>query len=440
MAAMKNRLRSAVLTAVAVTTIGGLVTAQQFDSNQKSRAKQMLDAIKLKIQNTYYDPTFHGIDLNAKFKEADQKLDGATSQAFAYAVIAQTLLDFNDSHLFFIPPECPNKYEYGWSFGMVGDKCFVNAVKPGSDAERQGLKAGDQILQIENLTPTRDSLWKIQYLYYALGPRASLRAVVQSPGGQPREVSFKAQITKKPEVQEISLEFLQQFFDDEARETTVDASRTARVGDVAIWKLESFEIDPGVAERTFDSATKGAAGLVIDLRGDAGGLVVTLQRIVSRLFAKDVSIATVKSRKSSKPLTASARKPVFGGKLVVIVDQGSASAAEVFARTIQLEERGKVIGDQSAGAVMQAEPFQDVLEGLEGFIPYGASITDADLIIKDGKSLEHVGVTPDELTLITGQDVAAGNDPVLAHAVELAGGALDSAAAGKLFPVRWKKS
>jgi C-terminal processing protease CtpA/Prc len=98
-----------------------------------------------------------------------------------------------------------------------------------------------------------------------------------------------------------------------------------------------------------------------------------------------------------------------------------------------------VIGDQSAGAVMQAEQFQNGLEGLEGVIVYGASITNADLIMKDGKSLERAGVVPDEKLLITSEDLAAGRDPVLAKAVALAGGQLDPVAAGKLFPIEWKK-
>ena len=68
-------------------------------------------------------------------------------------------------------------------------------------------------------------------------------------------------------------------------------------------------------------------------------------------------------------------------------------------------------------------------------IPYGASITDADFIMADGKSLEQVGVTPDELVLPTGADLAARRDPVLARAVELAGTYISPAKAGALFPL-----
>jgi len=76
--------------------------------------------------------------------------------------------------------------------------------------------------------------------------------------------------------------------------------------------------------------------------------------------------------------------------------------------------------------------------GLDVVIFYGASITVSDLIMPDGKSLEKVGVTPDEVRLPTAQDLAAGRDTVLSYAASLFGVTLDPVEAGKLFPIEIK--
>jgi len=68
---------------------------------------------------------------------------------------------------------------------------------------------------------------------------------------------------------------------------------------------------------------------------------------------------------------------------------------------------------------------------------FGASVTEWDLIMKDGKSLERNGVTPDQLILPTAQDLASGRDPVLAQAAGILGVTMTPETAGKAFPFEW---
>lgn len=86
---------------------------------------------------------------------------------------------------------------------------------------------------------------------------------------------------------------------------------------------------------------------------------------------------------------------------------------------------------------MEAKSYRESL-GADTKIFFGFSITDADLIMADGKSLEHTGVTPDEIVLPTAKDLAAGRDPAMARAAELAGLPMTTVAAGKLFPFEWQ--
>ncbi|MCC7017917.1 MAG: hypothetical protein IT564_12010 [Rhodospirillales bacterium] len=156
-----------------------------------------------------------------------------------------------------------------------------------------------------------------------------------------------------------------------------------------------------------------------------------------------MKIADLKTRKSSKASVAKKRKTPFKGQIVILVDSESASAAEVLARVLQIEKRGIVVGDRTSGAVMVGAMMMDAIELPSGseelrLIPYGFSVTVADMIMTDGKSLERVGVTPDELLLPSPADLAAGRDPVLSRAISLLGGTLDPVAAGKVFPIEWK--
>ncbi len=181
--------------------------------------------------------------------------------------------------------------------------------------------------------------------------------------------------------------------------------------------------------------------LVIDLRGNGGGYADTMSRLVSHFFDREVKIADLKGRKEMKPQIAKKRggsDAPFSGQLIVLVDSGSASASELFARVMQLEKRAVVIGDDTAGAVMISKQF-DHQTGVENVLYFGASVTIADLIMADGKSLERGGVHPDEVIHPTAADVAASRDVALARAAEIAGVQLTPEKAGSLFPIDWKR-
>ena len=97
-----------------------------------------------------------------------------------------------------------------------------------------------------------------------------------------------------------------------------------------------------------------------------------------------------------------------------------------------------MIGDRTSGAVMQSESYEHQI-GADTVIFYAASITDADVIMTDGKSLEGVGVMPDEIVLPSSSDLLHGRDPALSRAAAIAGATLDAEKAGALFPIEWRK-
>lgn len=404
----------------------------------RERGRQMLGTLKDDIKKNYYDPTFRGVDLDARFKQADEKIKQSDSLGQILAIIAQVLVDFDDSHTFFLPPQRPTRVDYGWQMLVVGDKCYVSAVRPGSDAEAKGLKFGDEVWSIDGYAPTRDTLWKMKYFYYSLRPRSGMRVVIHKPDGREQELDVQARVHQGARVVDV-LTNLDNFTREAENESHLRRQRFAEMGpDLLIWKMPEFAMTDETLDGAMDKARKRKA-LILDLRGNPGGLVDNLQRLASYFFDHEVKIADLKARKEQKPIVTKPRgERVFKGQLAVLVDSESASAAELFARLIQLEKRGVVLGDRTAGAVMLSKTY-DHEQGTDVIALFGASITFADVIMADGKSLEHVGVTPDELLLLTPQDMAAQRDPVLVQAAARLGFTLDPAKAGTLFPIEWRK-
>jgi len=181
--------------------------------------------------------------------------------------------------------------------------------------------------------------------------------------------------------------------------------------------------------------------VVLDLRGNPGGNAESMRRFIGGFFDHDVKIADLKGREEMKPEIAKTRgKRAFDGKLITLVDSESTSAAEIFARVIELEKRGVVLGDRSGGAVMESKYFVHAVQ-LDpiNVSQYGAMITVADVVMSDGKSLEGSGIVPDERIVPAPEDIAAGRDPVLSRAAALAGVSMTPEEAGKIFPFEWPK-
>jgi C-terminal processing protease CtpA/Prc len=420
-------------------TMGALYVAQaQTISLERERGRIILSTIKKDIKDNYYDPTFRGVDLDARFKSADEKIKSASSNGQIFRIIAAALDALNDSHTFMIPPERSARTDYGWQMQMIGSKPFIIAVKPGSDAEAQGIKIGDEIYSIDGYEPTRDNLWKMQYVYYGLEPRSAVQLVVIGKDGQQREVLVKSKVSQGKPLKDLFYDMFDLIRESE-RASRLYRQRSAEVGqDLFIWKMPEFYMTDEKLDAMMDKVRDHKA-LILDLRGNGGGSANTFKRLVSYFFDHEIKTAELKSRKETKLEIVKPRgDKVFKGQVTVLVDSRSASAAEMFARIIQLEKRGTVLGDRTSGAVMQSR-YYDHEVGTDILMFYGVSVTNADVIMSDGKSLEGVGVTPDELRLPTAEDMRAGRDPVLARAAELLGVKLEPEKAYALFPIEWQK-
>ncbi len=413
---------------------------QQMSSLDRGRALDILRVVTNEVKKHYYDPKLHGVDFEGKIAQTKQQIQNATSFNMAMSSIAALLDTLKDSHTFFLPPRHAYRHEYGLQYQMIGNRCFVTQVRPKSDAEAKGIKPGDEILTINGYNVTREDSWQLHYVFSILRPQPGLRLGLQDPSGAQRQVDALAKIRETKRLSDLTGENgasdIWDLIRDSESEAHLARARYSEMGDsLLVLKVPEFYFSIGEVATMISKANKHA-NLILDLRGNPGGSVDTLKYLIGGVFDKEVKIADRVGRKETKPEIAKSLHNPFTGKLVVLVDSESASAAEVFARVVQLEKRGTVIGDVTSGSVMEARHYNEQI-GADTVVFYGVSVTESDLIMTDGKSLEHVGVTPDEILVPSANALASGRDPVLAHAAETLGVKLSAEDAGKVFPYEW---
>ncbi|MGA9072231.1 MAG: S41 family peptidase [Terracidiphilus sp.] len=387
------------------------------------------------VKRYYYDPGLHGLDWEARFHQYDAMIGRAHNLDNGLSVIQAFLAGLNDSHTYFVPPARAYRHDSGYQFALVGDACFITQIRPNSDAATK-LHIGEQIVKLNGLPVNRQNFYDVQHFFQLLGPRATEDLEIRSSSGENRKVSVHSERVANRLIADLTTctDIWSRVRHNED-ERHAARSRMVQYQNAAIWKLPHFNLSREEVQRKFNIARKYKA-LILDLRGDPGGSLDTLSFIVGSLFDHDIKIFDRVGRTVSKPVIATHCGKPFRGRLIVLVDSGSASAAELLARVIQLEDRGTIMGDVTSGAVMEANYYPES-QGADQKISFGFLVSVANLKMTDGKSLEKTGVIPDEILLPTGADLAAGRDPVMARAAELTGVPLDSTAAGKIFPFEW---
>lgn len=280
-----------------------------------------------------------------------------------------------------------------------GELVIVRAI-PGSPAERAGVVAGDRILTVDGRRVCDMSADRAANLLQ--GEEGTIvELTLASPGQAARPIRVRRQRVDVPSIVDVKMIDTTQGIG--YLKLTCFQKTTCRDLDDALWRLHR-------------SGMRG--GLIMDLRGNPGGLLITAVEVADKFLQEGVIVST-RGRNVHEAFTYSAHSPgTWGVPLVVLIDQDSASAAEIFAGAIRDHHRGTIVGCRSYGK-----------GSVQGIFPLetsgaGMRLTTAKFYSPNGRPYSLVGVEPDILVQQTARpidgDVLRGDDEALAVAVRLA--------------------
>lgn len=406
------------------------------------RAEVTFDSVWSRVRSTHFDPELGGVDWEGVREELRPRALAASSTAELRGVLSEMLGRLGDSHFTIIPRASAPAFE-----GLLGEASaagdaepgigvrwiegdlLVASVREGSPAARSGLRPGWAIEEIDGTAV--DSLATL--VREAAGPEddrgrlavwlhAAVRNRLRGVEGSEVELAVRDERSLRRTLR--------------VRRVTA-AGQTVRFGNLPPVRLETerrierldggLEVGilrftawfPAIVPAISDAmdTLRGTDAIVLDLRGNPGGVGGLVMGLGGHFLSEPVSLGTMRTRDTSlefvvNPQTVAPdgrRVEPYGGPLLILVDPLTASTSEIFAGGLQALGRATVVGEPSAGQALPA---------LVVPLPNGDLLMHAvaDFVGPDGARLEGHGVQPDVLAPVDRATLLDQEDPVLQEA------------------------
>ncbi len=419
---------------------------------EAERRRESFDIVWRTVKENHFDPKFGGVDWDAVREEFAPRAASARTDRELHTLLQQMLNRLGRSHFNIIPPEAipstgeeddlrdgvgvdetpgaeePRRkgslraaeqltYGIGIDLRVVGGAALVTRVEPGSTAARAGLRPGHVLRSIDG-QPLSEILRTLRLVAvyepsarnqipaeiivgYVNGPPGTSVALTFFDGRNRVRRAVVARERLKGELVPLFRALPAQFVEFES------ARLRGGVGYVRFNLFAAPVLDKFCAAlRTL----KDAPGIVLDLRGNRGGLLGLVYGLGGLVETRPVSFGVMRTRTGWHDLGIVPQKNGYRGRLVVLIDAETQSAAEIFAGGVQASGRAVVIGQRSAGATLPSAAKE---------LPTGAILqyAFADFVGGDGRMIEGVGIEPNLPVKLTRRRLLAGRDPQLEAAL-----------------------
>ncbi len=318
-------------------------------------------------------------------------------QALVRGAVRGVVESLNDPYsVYFTPSEASSFQDevegvfqgVGMEVGYKQNQVTVIAPLPDSPAARAGIVSGDVVISIDGVETT--TLTLDQAVAKIRGPKGTrVTLVVRGPNSsQNRTVTITRQSIKV----------------DPVKSKTVSSNHQQ----VMIVTISSFTKDTGrlVQNAVRQALTSSVKGIILDLRNDPGGYLDQSISVASVFLDRGVVVSEVgrDGKHRDESVVGQALWP--SQPLAVLVDGGTASAAEIVAGALQDHHRATLIGQTTFGKG-SVQDYQSLADGSS------LKLTVAKWYTPNGRSISEHGITPDQTVAMPSDDAATNRDPQL---------------------------
>lgn len=394
-----------------------------FATEPLSKADKLaiFDDVWQTIRDRYYDSRLRGIDWTAQRATFRLRAGESKTSAELYSIMRLMVSELRDSHTrIFAPDEKldwrkPRIISIGIFVREIDNELVVINVEKGSTAEKSNIQIGDTITEIDGVPS--DSAFA-QKIYEQKGSSTvaagHLKAAATLFDGKEKTfVNVKWRDEKNAE-----------HFASLPRQYKIypPSLRVRRENATLIIAFDGFTND--IVREFYDalnSNLRGVRAIVLDLRGNRGGSTDAMTDLTSAFLPVGSEIGKFIDRRGKIAVDAQTRRQIFysskpidisGLPVTILTSTATASAAEIFTSTLKRNNRAKVIGTTTCGCVLAIRRQHTLPDG--GVL----EISELNYQTENGKSLEGVGVSPDEIVLPNKTDLRNRRDRTLERAFE----------------------
>jgi len=277
----------------------------------------------------------------------------------------------------------------GVEVGLKNDRLTVIAPIDETPAAKAGIRAGDVIATIDGQSTSELTLDEaVKKIRGEKGTEVKLTVVRE--GEEPKELAIT-----RDQIQVSSVKY-------EIKDGDVGYIRVRRFGD---------DTDTAIRNAAADLAKQGVTKIVLDLRDNPGGYLNSAVTVSSEFLADGVVVEERGRHMESKQLVANPGGNLTNAKLVILINEGSASASEITAGALKDNGRAILVGEKTYGKGSVQEVKQ---------LSNGAQlkVTVAGWFTPKGVNISKEGIKPDIEVKLTPEDSNAGRDPQLEKALE----------------------